>query len=228
MGITGHPVDIVITPADSLWMHAPALHTHAEKSTICAMFTLKTPLFSALVLLGLLAPPALRAAEPTSPACPALMQHTFPRLQDEKPQNLCQYAGKVVLVVNTASYCGFTSQYKGLEALYDRYRERGLVVLGFPSNEFGSQEPGNNKQIADFCENTFGVKFPMLAKTSVSGKNPNPLYQQLAAKTGQQPAWNFHKYLVARDGRAVKSHASAVDPQDRTLVAQIEQMLASK
>lgn len=225
MGITGHPVDTVITPPTRLWMQTPALHIRAEKPSICAMFTLKKSLFSAFVLLGLLAPPTLHAAEP---ACPALMQHTFPRLQDEKPQNLCQYAGKVVLVVNTASYCGFTSQYKGLEALYDRYRERGLVVLGFPSNEFGSQEPGNNKQIADFCENTFGVKFPMLAKTSVTGKTPNPLYQQLAAKTGQQPAWNFHKYLVARDGRAVKSHASAVDPLDRTLVAQIEQMLATK
>ena len=98
-------------------------------------------------------------------ACPALLNHKFDRLQDEKPQSLCQYAGKVVLVVNTASFCGFTSQYEGLEALYAKYQARGLVVLGFPSNDFGQQEPGNAKQIADVCFNTFGVKFPMFEKT---------------------------------------------------------------
>ncbi|HYF42194.1 MAG TPA: glutathione peroxidase, partial [Ramlibacter sp.] len=101
-------------------------------------------------------------------ACPALLQHQFPRLQDEKPQSLCQYAGKVLLVVNTASYCGFTPQYKGLEALHSRYAGRGLVVLGFPSNDF-AQEKGSNKEIAEFCENTFGVKFPMFAASSVRG-----------------------------------------------------------
>ena len=96
------------------------------------------------------------------------------RLQDEKPQALCQYAGQVVLVVNTASYCGFTSQYKGLETLYTRYKDRGLVVLGFPSNDF-SQEPDSNSRIADFCENTYGVKFPMFAKTAVRGSEALPL-----------------------------------------------------
>jgi hypothetical protein len=92
--------------------------------------------------------------------CPALLNHKFNRLQDDSPQNLCQYSGKVVLVVNTASYCGFTSQYEGLEKLYASYKDKGLVVLGFPSNDF-SQEPGNNKEIADFCYNTYGVKFPI-------------------------------------------------------------------
>lgn len=170
------------------------------------------------------------AAQPTpaAAACPALMQHSFPRLQDEKPQNLCQYAGRVVVVVNTASYCGFTGQYKGLEALYDRYRDKGLVVLGFPANNFGSQEPGNNAQIAEFCENTFGVRFPMLAKTSVVGPDANPLYKALAAKTGQKPGWNFHKYIIGRDGTTVTSHASAVNPQDRAFVAEIEQQLAKR
>ena len=105
------------------------------------------------------------------PACPALLQHTFPRLQDEKPQSLCQYSGRVLLVVNTASYCGFTPQYEGLEKLHARYRDRGLVVLGFPSNDF-AQEKGSNKEIADFCENTFGVKFPMFGKTAVRGATP--------------------------------------------------------
>jgi len=109
------------------------------------------------------------AAMAADPACPALLQHRFDRLQDEKPQSLCQYSGKVVLVVNTASFCGFTRQYEGLEALHAKYQSKGLVVLGFPANDFGSQEPGSNQAIAEFCENTFGVKFPMLRKNSVVG-----------------------------------------------------------
>src|SRR5438105_4817788 len=105
--------------------------------------------------------PARAAAAPAA-ACPATLQYTFPRLQDEKPQALCQYTGRVLLVVNTASYCSFTPQYEGLEALYSKYKDRGLVVLGFPSNDF-AQETGDNRQIADFCQNTYGVKFPMFA-----------------------------------------------------------------
>ncbi|HEX2545490.1 MAG TPA: glutathione peroxidase, partial [Ramlibacter sp.] len=113
-----------------------------------------TRAFLLLATAGLLAAAAPARAAPPA-ACPALLQHSFPRLQDEKPQNLCQYTGKVLLVVNTASFCGFTPQYEGLEKLHARYRDRGLVVLGFPSNDF-SQESGSNKEIADFCENTFG------------------------------------------------------------------------
>jgi glutathione peroxidase len=149
------------------------------------------------------------------------------RLQDEKPQSLCQYSGKVVLVVNTASFCGFTPQYKGLEALHARYKERGLVVLGFPSNDF-SQESGSNKEIADFCESTFGVKFPMFTKTSVRGKDASPLYKQLAASTGKAPGWNFHKYLVARDGVSVRSFNTHTDPASASFVAEIEKQLAHK
>lgn len=130
---------------------------------------------AALLLLPVLSP-AMAAEE----ACPALLDHRFPRLQDDQQQNLCQYRGKVVLVVNTASYCGFTGQYDGLEKMYARYKDQGLVVLGFPSNDFGSQEPGSNKEIADFCRLTYGVKFPMLAKTEVVGSGTNPLYKQLA------------------------------------------------
>ena len=107
-------------------------------------------------------------------ACPAVLTHQFPRLQDDAPQNLCQYAGKVVLVVNTASFCGFTKQYEGLEAMYAKYQNKGLVVLGFPSNQF-EQEPGSAKEIADFCFNTYGVKFPMFAKTDVAGPKKNAL-----------------------------------------------------
>lgn len=159
--------------------------------------------------------------------CPALLDRTFNRLQDEAPQSLCQYAGKVVLVVNTASYCGFTGQYKGLEALYAKYATQGLVVLGFPSNDF-EQEPGSNEAIADFCFNTYGVKFPMFAKTSVKGKNANPFYLDLAAATGQRPEWNFYKYLIGRDGRAVASYASMVSPEDRRLVSEIERLLQAR
>ena len=161
-------------------------------------------------------------------ACPRLWQHTVDRLQDEKPQALCQYAGQVVLVVNTASRCGFTGQYEGLEALYKRYRERGLVVLGFPSNDFGRQEPGNNADIADFCENTFGVRFPMFVKTQVTGAGAHPLFRELAQRTGQWPQWNFHKYLVARDGQAVKAFSSAVEPLNPNLVRDIERLLSTK
>ncbi len=165
---------------------------------------------------------------PTSASCPALLQHRFDRLQDEKPQSLCQYSGKVVLVVNTASFCGFTKQYEGLEALYARYQSQGLVVLGFPANDFGSQEPGSNQAIADFCENTFGVKFPMFSKTSVVGRDTNPLYRQLAEKTGDHPRWNFHKYLIARDGQTVRSYASGVDPKNPAFVKDIEKFLSTK
>jgi len=160
-------------------------------------------------------------------ACPALLDQTFPRLQDEKPQSLCQYSGKVLLVVNTASYCGFTPQYQGLEDLYSRYRDRGLVVLGFPSNDF-AQETGSNKEIADFCENTFGVKFPMFAKSSVRGSDANPLFRKLASATGRQPLWNFHKYLIARDGTAVANYSSLTTPQDKAFVAQLEKLLAQR
>lgn len=183
---------------------------------------------------GALVVPTVQAQTPTprpatSPAaCPALLQHRFDRLQDEKPQSLCQYSGQVVLVVNTASFCGFTSQYEGLEALYAKYKSQGLVVLGFPANDFGRQEPGNNQAIADFCENTFGVKFPMFSKTSVVGREANPLYKQLAQKTGEPPQWNFHKYLIGRDGQAVRSYPSTLDPQNPTLIRDIERFLSTK
>jgi glutathione peroxidase len=162
--------------------------------------------------------------------CGTLLHREMPRLQDERPQNLCQYAGKVVVVVNTASYCGFTAQYKGLEALYSRYRDRGLVVLGFPSNDFGSQEPGDNKEIAAFCENTFGVKFPMFTKTRVApgaGGALSPLFAELRQRTGDAPRWNFHKYVIARDGVAVQSFASTVEPDDKGFVESIEKLLAA-
>ena len=179
---------------------------------------------SAVVLAWLLGAAPGHAAD--APSCPATLNHVFARLQDEKPQSLCQYSGKVLLVVNTASFCGFTPQYKGLEALYESYRERGLVVLGFPSNDF-EQETGGNRQIADFCENTYGVKFPMFVKTSVRGAQANPLYRQLAQAAGRQPLWNFYKYLVARDGKVVGSYSSLTAPDNAGLLKDIERQLAA-
>ncbi|MDN4590461.1 glutathione peroxidase [Xenophilus aerolatus] len=170
------------------------------------------------------APAKTAPAAPADSACPPILQHTFARLQDEKPQSLCQYAGKVVLVVNTASFCGFTPQYKGLEELDRKYRDKGLVVLGFPSNDF-AQESGSNKEIADFCESTFGVKFPMFVKSSVRGGDANPLFKELAKQTGTTPKWNFYKYLIARDGKVVDAYSSMTSPDDKAFIQTIESQL---
>ena len=173
-------------------------------------------------------PPSTGAATAAYPAdCPALLRQSFDRLQDEKPQSLCQYSGKVLLVVNTASFCGFTRQYKGLEALDRKYRANGLVVLGFPSNDF-SQETGSNKEVADFCESTFGVKFPMFVKSAVRGSDANPLFKELARQTGTTPKWNFYKYLVGRDGKVIAAYSSMTEPDDRELLATLEKQLAAR
>jgi len=155
-------------------------------------------------------------------ACPALLDRKLDTILDQ-PQSLCEYAGKVVLVVNTASQCGYTPQYDGLEALYKKYRARGLVVLGFPSNDFGGQEPGSNKEIEAFCVNQYAIDFPMFAKTEL--KN-NPLYTDLAKATGAAPRWNFHKYLIDRSGSEVQSFDTKVEPNDPKFVGAIEQLLA--
>lgn len=195
------------------------------------MRTLSTLSFAALLLLPALAPAQAAGAVAAAPAvaasanCPALLQHTVLRLQDEQPQSLCQYSGKVLLIVNTASYCGFTGQYEGLEALHKRYQGKGLVVLGFPSNDF-AQEGGDNAQIAAFCANTYGVKFPMFAKSSVKGDGASPLYRQLAQQTGKVPRWNFYKYLVGRDGQVIDSYSSLTAPDNAGLVRAIEKALS--
>jgi len=154
-------------------------------------------------------------------ACPALLDRTIETIF-EKPLSLCEYAGKVLLVVNTASQCGYTPQYEGLEALYRKYRARGLVVLGFPSNDFGGQEPGSNKEIAAFCVNQYAIDFPMFAKTNLKA---NAFYSDLAKATGAPPRWNFHKYLIDRSGRQVQSFDTRVAPNDPKLVGAIEKLL---
>jgi glutathione peroxidase len=154
-------------------------------------------------------------------ACPSILNHTLKTIED-KPRSLCEYAGKVLLVVNTASQCGYTPQYDGLEALYRKYRAGGLVVLGFPMNDFGGQEPGSNRDIAEFCVNQYAIDFPVFAKTELKA---NPLFGELAKATGQAPRWNFHKYLVDRNGRAVQAFPSSVAPEDAKLVGAIEKLL---
>ena len=179
-----------------------------------------------LLLSASLFTPWASAATPDA-ACPATLNHTLLRLQDEKPQSLCQYAGKVILAVNTASYCGFTPQYKGLEALQEKYKSAGLVVLGFPSNDF-AQEKGSNKEIADFCENTFGVKFPMFAASSVRGDKANPFFKHLIAQGATPPRWNFYKYLIGRDGQLIDSYSSMTTPDSRSLISAIDKALKAQ
>jgi glutathione peroxidase len=161
-------------------------------------------------------------------ASTALLDREYRRLAGSERVNQGKnYAGQVLLVVNTASKCGFTPQYEGLEALHARFKGRGFAVLGFPSNDFMGQEPGSEKQIQEFCTLTYGVKFPMFEKVHVRGRNATPLYRQLAAETGQAPGWNFHKYLVDRRGRVVASFGSKVAPDDPALQAKLEALLAA-
>jgi glutathione peroxidase len=159
--------------------------------------------------------------------CPALLNHRFPGLKGGQ-LDFCAWKGKVVLAVNTASHCGFTRQYKGLQALHERFGARGLVVVGFPANDFGAQEPGSNAEVADFCERTFKVKFPMVEKSSVVGPQANPFFAALAKQTGEAPKWNFHKYLIDRDGLSVQSFGSRVAPDASELQAAVERALAKK
>jgi glutathione peroxidase len=187
------------------------------------MFSRSTCLFVLNIFIAMCFAPPGRSAEL---ACPPILDHKFANLLDE-PISLCQFGGKVVLMVNTASECGYTPQYDGLEKLYRRYRDKGFVVLGFPANDFGGQEPGSNQQIAQFCQVNYGITFPVFAKTSVVGSNANPLYRQLASRTGQPPKWNFHKYLIDKSGRQITAFESAVEPEDRRLTAQIEKLLAA-
>ena len=146
---------------------------------------------------------------------------------DGDPLPLSDFAGKVVLVVNTASLCGFTYQYSGLQALFDRYRERGLVVLGVPSNDFGQQEPGEEAEIKHFCEVNFDIDFPLTEKQTVKGENAHPFFRHVAETLGEDslPRWNFHKYLVDADGQLVGAWSSKAEPGSAEIAGAIEQAL---
>ena len=175
-----------------------------------------------LVLAGL---GGLVTAPAGAAGCPDLLNHTLGKLQDGSAQSLCQFEGQVILAVNTASYCGFTSQYEGLEALYKEYKDEGFVVLGFPSNDF-KQEKTSNQEIADFCFNTYGVAFPMFESSSVKGDDANPFFKALQAAGAGAPRWNFYKYLIGRDGQVIDSYSSLTTPS--SLRKHIEKALQAK
>lgn len=174
------------------------------------------------LLLFLFAMPSAAAKD-----CSTLLDHTLRPLASETPESLCRYQGKVLLIVNTASKCGFTPQYEGLEAMHARLEPRGFAVLGFPSNDFMGQEPGNEEEIQEFCTLTYGVNFPMYQKVKVTGDDATPLYLHLREATGVAPGWNFHKYLVDRNGEVVANFGSRTKPDDPALLAQIETLLSA-
>ncbi|MEJ2687603.1 MAG: glutathione peroxidase [Gammaproteobacteria bacterium] len=155
--------------------------------------------------------------------------YAFDTLSGDEPMPLAQYQGKVLLVVNTASECGFTPQYRGLEALYRKYHDRGLVVIGVPSNDFGGQEPGSSAKIAAFCRVNYGVSFPMASKVHVKGDDAHPFYRWARQRFGIKgaPKWNFHKYLIDRDGKLVDYFHSTTEPESPRLAKAIEARLDS-
>ena len=162
----------------------------------------------------------------TTAAEKSLLDHDFRRLASDEVVNLGEaYVGKVLLIVNTASKCGNTPQYEGLEKLYEQYGSDGLVVLGFPSNDFLGQEPGTEEEIQDFCRLTYGVRFPMFEKITVKEGAAHPFYTQLASAAGTYPTWNFHKYLVGRDGTLIAEFSPRTRPYDEKLVAALEDAL---
>ncbi|MDH3336287.1 MAG: glutathione peroxidase [Gammaproteobacteria bacterium] len=168
----------------------------------------------------------LMAVSATSASAGALLDQDFRRLASDEVVNLAdEYAGKVVLVVNTASKCGNTPQYDGLEKLYSEYGDAGLVVLGFPSNDFMGQEPGTEAEIQEFCRLTYKLRFPMFEKVTVKKGNAHPFFNRLAADAGTHPTWNFHKYLIGRDGRLIAQFSPRTQPYNDDLVAEIKSAL---
>ncbi len=160
---------------------------------------------------------------PAQSSCPSVLKHEATPLIGDKAESLCRYAGKAVLIVNTASNCGFTPQYEGLEKLYGEYKSKGLVIVGFPANDFGGQEAGNNTEIAKFCKLNYGVSFPMYQKIS-KPIGSEPLFSGLAKASGSVPAWNFHKYLIDKNGKVV-GYASDVEPQSAAFKKAIDKAL---
>jgi len=180
-------------------------------------------LYSLTILLFLLNGPAWGSDNKN---CPETLSFTVNKLAKKTAIDLCEsYAGKVLLIVNTASKCGLTSQYDNLEALHRKYKSQGFAVLGFPSNDFGHQEPGNEQQIQKFCRSTYGIKFPMFSKTNVRRDNADPLFRTLGDLANEYPQWNFHKYIIDRDGKLIASVKSRVDPLDDQIVSAIEKAL---
>lgn len=169
---------------------------------------------------------SIQAEEIKKPICDGESQFKMRRLASEQVDDICKtYEGKVVVIVNTASRCGYTDQYDDLEKLYANYKNNGLVVIGFPSNDFGNQEPGSETSIKDFCRLTYSVDFPMYEKTRVKGTGAAPLYQKLSRASGQSPGWNFHKYIMDRDGNLAGSYRSRINPSSPEFIKEIERLL---
>jgi glutathione peroxidase len=191
--------------------------------SLTKMSLLKSRVLSfTLLLFGSIAfTPALT----TAAVCPELLNERVTTLEGDS-LDLCSLSGKVIMAVNTASYCGNTPQYEGLEALFKKFKNDGLIIIGFPSNDFGGQEPGSNEEIATFCAVNYGVTFPMTEKSRVVSAEANPFYKKLAAATGKRPTWNFHKYLISKNGNTVFSFPSSFGPNNSTLTSQIEKLLA--
>ena len=191
--------------------------------SLTKMSLLKSRVLSfALLLFGSIAfTPALT----TAAVCPELLNEKVTTLEGDS-LDLCSLSGKVIMAVNTASYCGNTPQYEGLEALFKKFKNDGLIIIGFPSNDFGGQEPGSNEEIATFCAVNYGVTFPMTEKSRVVSAEANPFYKKLAAATGKRPTWNFHKYLISKTGNTVISFPSSFGPNNSKLTSQIEKLLA--
>lgn len=160
--------------------------------------------------------------------CPDLLKFMKRKLNSQETVNMCsEYKGKTVLFVNTASYCGFTPQFEGLEALYETYQEQGLVVLGFPSHDF-NQEDKDEGKTAELCELTYGVKFPMFEAIAVRGDDVDPLYRMLATKSGTTPKWNFYKYLMDKNGNIVDSFSQFTKPTSKSFIKTVEKALTIK
>ena len=180
------------------------------------------PILPLLALTGILHGSDAAADDTCAPA----LDFEHRRLAADEVVRLCDvYQGKVILVVNTASKCAFTDQYEGLEAIYRRYRDRGLVVLGFPSNDFGNQEPGSEQQIKEFCRLTYSVEFPIFETIRVKRGAAAPLFQRLSEDAGAYPKWNFYKYLIDREGKVVTHFSSVTSPESPKLVSAIERLL---
>ncbi|MEB8431567.1 glutathione peroxidase [Cocleimonas sp. KMM 6892] len=200
----------------------PAVSQLFKVSTLLALllgFALLIPFFSIATAKTISAPV-------NSNGCPATLDFDLRKLAKSDEVNLCEeYKGKVVLIVNTASKCGFTGQFDGLEALYKKYQDKGLVVLGFPSNDFANQDPENEKNIAKFCRLTYGVKFPMFQKTHAAESNASPIYKTLGKMAGEFPQWNFHKYVLDTNGNLIGSFKSQITPESKEIVSLIEKHL---
>lgn len=168
-----------------------------------------------------------RAGGAAEPSCPALLDHEAHKLHSSQRVDLCTFSGRPLLLVNTASYCGFTRQFEGLQALYERYADRGLEVIGFPSNDF-RQEADDEATTAEVCRVNYGVRFTMLSPSAVSGDDANPVFAEIARQGAELPRWNFHKYVVDGDGRVTASFGSRTEPDAEELRAALEAVLAGR